>query len=70
MTNIQQIEVAPIAGNAFSDSGLMDAINRFVLCKGNSICEKIRALRKLDQVMGIDTAVTEEDVREYIEESQ
>jgi hypothetical protein len=66
LTTIEAIEAMPIVGNAFHDSGLMKVIDQFV--KGNHpLEEKIRALKKLDEVMGVEpTEITESDVREYI----
>lgn len=66
---ITEIEQHEIVGNAYHDGELMASIDKFVK-QGNPIDEKIRALRKLDQVMGIDSGeITEQDVRDYILEN-
>ncbi len=65
---IEQIETTPVAGNAFSDGPLMRAIHEFMLSDA-AVADKMRALRKLDQVMGVESEVTEASVAEYLREA-
>jgi len=66
MTSIKEIQEHRIIGNAYHDQSLMDVIDVFVLDDGNSMSDKIKALEKLDAVMGIPSKVTKSDVEEYI----
>ena len=65
---IEQIEALPVAGNHFQDRGIFDVIHEFMI-GDHPVEEKIRALRKMDQVMGEENEVTARDVEEYLEES-
>lgn len=65
--NIQEIQAAPIVGNAMSDEKLMDAIHEFVIDESNSMDDRCLALQKLDQVMGVETGLpTDDEVRDYV----
>ncbi len=57
-----------IIGNAYHDMPLMDRIDAFL--KGDApLAEKLQAMKKLDDVMGVGHEVyTEADLAEYIEQ--
>lgn len=52
--NIEQILSYPIVGTAYSDRELMDGIHEFVISAENSTEDKLKALYRLDQVMGFN----------------
>ena len=66
--NIQAILDTPIVGNAGSDQQLMNRIHNF-LVGDNPIDQQIKALQKLDEVMGLGTAdqITAKSIQEYQE---
>ena len=69
MSKLQTILDAPIAGNAYHDGKLMNRIHAFVM-SDNAMSDKIAALKKLDQVMGMEQEnVTSSDDENYIAES-
>lgn len=64
---IEQILSHPIVGNAYSDGELLHKIHQFVLDENNTTEDKLKALHRLDQVMGVDTDYpTEKDLNEYL----
>ncbi len=65
--SIQTILDTPIVGNAGSDHHLMNRIHNF-LVGDNPTDQKIKALQKLDKVMGLGTTdqVTAKSVQAYI----
>ena len=65
---INNIESRHIVGNAYIDSDLMREIHLFILDERTPMPFKIRALKKLDQVMGVESDVAEADVFAYIRE--
>jgi len=70
MSELQTILDAPIAGNAYHDNALMNRIHTFVMSDSNDMKDKIEAIKKLDEVMGMtQDEVTSNDVENYIAES-
>ncbi len=69
--DIQAILDTPIVGNAGSDYQLMNRIHDF-LVGDNPIDLQIKALQKLDEVMGLGTTdqVTAKSVQEYQENNR
>ena len=67
--NIGQLENAEIAGDAFSDQRLMDAIAEFVVDADVPMSHKRRALRVLDRVMGLthQGKIIDQDVHDFID---
>ncbi len=67
-SELEQILNHPIRGNAWQDMKLMNRIHEFVMDSRNAMEDKIRALGRLDEVMGeTDKPVTQSDVEEYIQ---
>lgn len=59
---------ANYTGNAYNDGELMQKIHCFLMDKRNSMEDKMRALAKLDEIMGVDQGeVTPRDVQLYIQ---
>lgn len=56
-----------IVGNAMSDQKLMDEIDAFVADESNSMIDRRKALKKLDDVMGVDQGLpSEQEVLDYL----
>jgi len=64
---IDAILTAPIKGNAYHDGKLMQRIHDFVANEKNPMSLRIKAIEKLDKVMGQPAEkVTAKDVEEYL----
>lgn len=63
--NIEQIEKHEIFGVYFYDRGLLNQIDDFLI-ENHPMTEKIRAMRKINEIMGIDGDLSSKDVEEHI----
>ena len=64
---IEQIEASPVVGDAHHDQSLMYAIDKLVMDSEVPMGYKVRALAKLDKVMGeTGHPVTKDDVVQYV----
>jgi hypothetical protein len=64
---IEQLESAPVMGNAFSDSDLLENLDQFLISDA-SMADKVRAIAVLDKVMGLDDEANEGAVIDYLAE--
>ena len=63
---IEELESAPIVGNYHSDAHLFRAADSIIM--GDADMEtKIRAIKVLDKLMGLELEANEESVQEYID---
>ncbi len=68
---LEKILSSGIKGNAYHDRDLMQRIHNFVADKSNPMEDRIKALKKLDDVMGVQgTKVTANDVESYLRNSE
>lgn len=65
--DIEDIENTGVVGNYYHDQALWKAIDEFML-EDHPIEEKIRALQKVNEIVGESLQVTEGDVYDYIED--
>jgi len=65
--NIERIEAMPIGGNAHVDMPIFNACHDFIMNKSNPMPERIRAIKKIDDTMGIGGVCDEAAVNEYVE---
>jgi hypothetical protein len=62
------IEKSKYTGNTYNDGELMQKIHCFIMDPKNSMEDKMRALAKLDEIMGVDNGmVTPRDVQLYMQ---
>ena len=69
--NIFELIIAkPFVGNAHSDQSLMDELHTIAVDGEVSMCHRIAALQRVDEIMGIENEpeVTEMVVHEYTTE--
>jgi hypothetical protein len=64
--NIEQIEELQIFGNAHSDMPIFNACHEFIMDEANEMEERIRAIRKIDDTMGLNGVCNEDSVNEYV----
>lgn len=68
---IEQILNADVMGNAYHDQSLMDSIHAYVMSDSTTRLNKKLALRKLDEVMGLDKPEDEDAaLDEYVQQAQ
>ncbi len=67
---IEQLEAFPIRGNFDQDSDLLDACHDFIVNEKNPMADRIRALKVVDQVMGVESEdeIDETAVLEFVSE--
>ena len=65
---IEEVEKMQVAGNAFSDQGIMNAAHDVIANVDLPMSERIRGLAVLDKVMGEEGELTEEAVEAYLKE--
>ena len=64
---LDQILSAEVIGNAHSDADLLNAIHQYVVSDAHSRSDKMKALAKLDEVMGLEpSGGGEADLDDYI----
>lgn len=67
--NIQELKAKTIIGNAMSDACLLEDIHCFIVDTDNTLADRLAAMRRLDEVMGVDCPYpTEEELVQYMEE--
>ena len=64
---IEEIEQMGIAGDAYHDQHIFNACHDYIVDETNLIADRLRALKKIDVTMGVESEPTEADIREYIE---
>ena len=65
---IKEIQNLAIVGDANSDQHIFNECHTFVMDDNNSMKDKIKALKKIDETMGIGSEPTAADVETYIKE--
>lgn len=65
-TQIRKLLDIPIVGNAYHDSGLFALAHDIIMSPAATMAQKIVALRRADDAMGIGDKIDEEAVEEYI----
>ena len=63
--NLQQLMEKPIVGNFNSDQRLWTELEDFIMNESNTMADRIVALRRVDELLGDDVEVNENDVNEY-----
>lgn len=65
---IEELEAAPIVGNYEMDRHLLTECDTIIRDESRSTEERIRAIKLIDKIMGIESDdVTEDDIHEYFE---
>lgn len=67
-SNLDKLKAMPIGGNAHADSELFALAHVILMDGSESTDNKIEALRKIDEAMGLDSEpeITGFDVDEYV----
>jgi len=68
--NIEQIEAMPIGGNAHVDMPIFNACHEFIINKSNPMAERIRAIKKIDDTMGLNDVCNEAAVLQYVKDTE
>ena len=64
---IDELLIMPIVGNAAGDRSLFDAAHLILMDGAESTENKMLALMKIDEAMGLNSDITFWDVQEYID---